>query len=296
MSKQMMAFALGGGGARGPLQVGALRALLEAGIRPHLVVGTSIGALNATFLGIHGFDAHALNALEAVWRDAAAADLLPAGYLWLAARTLFGWGGGHPEDRMLAFLDDHGITSQLSFGDLKGMAVRMVTTDLTNARLRLYGADPKESVLEGVLASAALPPWVHPLQRDDLSLLDGGALSNLPIEPALSQGATEIVALDLSEPSSASGDNSMIGQRLVMLFNAVQQRQTDVESAIAQARGVTVRHMRLRFPHPTPVWDFSHTNELLAEGYLQAKAQIAGWRPVAPLSWRQRWFERLARH
>lgn len=296
MSKQMMAFALGGGGARGPLQVGALRALLEAGIKPQMVVGTSIGALNATFLGMHGFDARALGKLETAWHDAATADLLPAGYLWLAARTLFGWGGGHPEDRMIAFLADHGVTPELYFGDLKGIPVRMVATDLSNTCLRLYGAAPKESVLEGVLASAALPPWVHPLQKDGFSLLDGGALSNLPIEPALSQGATEVVALDLSESGGASEDESLIGQRLVMLFNAVQQRQIDMESAIAKERGVSLRHLRLRFPHPTPVWDFSHTNELLAEGYLQAKAQIAGWRPVAPLPWPRRWLGCLVRH
>jgi len=43
--KRTLAFALGGG-ARGALQAGALRALLEAGIRPDLLAGTSIGAVN----------------------------------------------------------------------------------------------------------------------------------------------------------------------------------------------------------------------------------------------------------
>src|SRR5215470_7554943 len=44
------AFVLSGGGARGALQAGALRALLEAGIRPDVVVGTSIGAWNGALL------------------------------------------------------------------------------------------------------------------------------------------------------------------------------------------------------------------------------------------------------
>src|SRR5215472_16356874 len=44
------AFVLSGGGARGALQVGAVRALLEAGIRPDVVVGTSIGAWNGALL------------------------------------------------------------------------------------------------------------------------------------------------------------------------------------------------------------------------------------------------------
>ena len=44
------AFVLGGGGLLGAHEVGMLRALAEAGIRPDLVVGTSIGALNGAFV------------------------------------------------------------------------------------------------------------------------------------------------------------------------------------------------------------------------------------------------------
>src|SRR5260370_35252305 len=43
-------FGLGGGGLLGAHEVGMLRALSEAGIRPDLVVGTSIGALNGAFV------------------------------------------------------------------------------------------------------------------------------------------------------------------------------------------------------------------------------------------------------
>jgi NTE family protein len=44
------AFVLGGGGLLGAHEVGMLRALAEAGIRPDLVVGTSIGAINGAFV------------------------------------------------------------------------------------------------------------------------------------------------------------------------------------------------------------------------------------------------------
>src|SRR5215472_421097 len=46
------AFVLAGGGARGALQVGALRALLEHGDSPDVVVGTSIGAWNGACLAL----------------------------------------------------------------------------------------------------------------------------------------------------------------------------------------------------------------------------------------------------
>ena len=50
MTGHDVAFVLGGGGVLGAGEVGMLRALLEAGIAPDLVLGTSVGALNGAFL------------------------------------------------------------------------------------------------------------------------------------------------------------------------------------------------------------------------------------------------------
>ena len=50
----MLAFVLSGAGNRGPLEVGALRALIEAGHQPDLLVGTSAGAINAAYLAAWG--------------------------------------------------------------------------------------------------------------------------------------------------------------------------------------------------------------------------------------------------
>jgi len=78
MSRRKLAFALGGGGARGALQAGALRALFDAGIQPDIIVGTSIGAVNAIFLAMHGFNLKSLDDLDISWFAAAKADLFPA--------------------------------------------------------------------------------------------------------------------------------------------------------------------------------------------------------------------------
>ncbi len=48
------AFVLSGGGIRGPLQVGALRSLLEHGINPDFFVGTSAGSINSAFMAARG--------------------------------------------------------------------------------------------------------------------------------------------------------------------------------------------------------------------------------------------------
>lgn len=277
MARHTLAFVLGGGGARGALQVGALRALHEAGYRPDLVVGTSIGAVNAALLATHGFNAVALDALAAAWRDAVKAELLPANYVWLTVRALFGRGGGHMEERLLQFLANHGIAPDLRFGDLHGVSARLVAADLNSGQTVIYGDDPDDRVLDGVLASGALPPWVHPLERDSRLLLDGGFVSNLPIEPALAAGASEIIALDISEPRSAPNDDAGFAVWLNRLTNTVLQRQLDVELALAAASRVPVHHLRLRFEHVVSLWDFAHTEDLMAAGYASAKAEIADW-------------------
>ena len=102
-----LALALGGGGARGALQAGALRALLEANIQPDILVGTSVGAVNATHLALYGFTEASLDLLQRAWHDAATADLLPSNYLWLTVRALFNRFGHQSYQRIYDFFVAH---------------------------------------------------------------------------------------------------------------------------------------------------------------------------------------------
>ncbi len=278
--KSCLAFVLSGGGARGALQVGALRALLEAGIRPGLLVGTSVGAMNAAYLAVHGFTPEALQGLEAAWYDAAQADLLPANYLWLTVRFLFNRVGTRAQAHHLRdFLVTHGLNPDLRFGDLSGPRLILVAADLTERRPALYGEDLSQSVLEGLLASTAIPPWIRPLQVEGRLLIDGGAVSVLPIEPALRHGATEIIALDLLDVQEIEPESQGFGPFLAKLLDTVAQRQIDVEMALARSEGVPVRHLRLQAGQPVPIWDFQYTGALIAQGYSIARGEIALWSP-----------------
>src|SRR4051794_37936053 len=62
-----VAFVLGGGGVLGVAEVGMARALADAGVRPDLVLGTSIGALNGAFLAADP-SAAAVERLASLWR------------------------------------------------------------------------------------------------------------------------------------------------------------------------------------------------------------------------------------
>jgi len=269
------AFVLGGGGARGALQVGALRALLEAGLQPDLMVGTSVGAINATHLAVRGVTQAGLESLAAAWHDAAVADLLPSNYLWLTMRVLFNRAGRRPHHRMRDFFVAHGLSPDLRFGDIQAVRLILVAADLNTGRAVLYGADPQQPVLEGLLASTALPPWVHPLEKDGQFLMDGGVVSTLPIEPALAQGAREIIALDLADPREVAIEAHGFGPFLGKLMNTIEQRQTEMEMALAAARGVPVRRMVLQGEQPVAIWDFSRTDELIERGYEMARQEMA---------------------
>jgi NTE family protein len=271
----MRAFVLGGGGARGALQVGALRALLEVGVQPDLLVGTSIGAANAAFLAIRGCKVEGLGELEDAWHDAARRDLLPSNYLWLTIRALFNRGGLEVAHHIRDFFVNHGLNPELRFSQLAGPRLILVAADLKAGCAVLYGTEPAGSVLDGVLASTAIPPWVRPLARQDRLLMDGGMVSNLPIEPALAQGATEILALDLADPRLVGGTRGF-GPFLFQLISTVEQRQVYLEEQLAAARGVVVHRIRLQPASPVAVWDFAHTEALLERGYLLMQDYLAG--------------------
>jgi NTE family protein len=283
-----LAFVLGGGGARGALQVGALQALLESDYQPDLLVGTSAGAINATFLAMHGFTKSALDGLITAWGEAASADLLPANYLWLTVRTLFNRERTNSYHRMREFFIEHGVSPELRFSDLPGPRLIQVCADINQRCSVLYGPEPNQSVLEGLLASTALPPWTQPLRSDRGYLMDGGVVSNLPIEPALTQGARHIIALNISEPRDLTQDHYHFGAFVNKLVETVSQRLLDLELELAARQGVSVQQIHLHADQPIALWDFSHTSELIVQGHQIADRVIAEWKPRHKYFW-QRW-------
>lgn len=282
MAKKL-AFALSGGGSRGALQVGALYALLEAGIPPDFLIGASIGAVNACYLAINGFTKESLDRLAAAWRSAETADIFPANYLWLTVRAMFGRSSQDPSRRLKDFFIAGGITPQLCFSNLEQVKLVIVSTDLNTGRPILHGETPEEKVLDALLLSTALPPWFMPVRKQERYLMDGGVVSNLPIEPALKMGATEIVALDLTDSREILGQNDRFRFFLDRLIFSVGKRELDLELELAEARGIPILYLDLTGELPIPIWDFQHTDELIAQGYEIARNEIERQRYTNPI-------------
>ncbi len=290
--KKKLAFALGGGGSRGALQAGALRALLQANIQPDLLVGTSIGSVNAIFMAMHGFSPQMLDKLDEAWLIVAKANLFPASTAWLTTQMLLNYVGVYPYSGIKDYFVAQGIRPDLRFGDLPHAPVILVSTDLNGRKPVYYGNDPQDLVLDGLIASAALPPWVSPIDSGGRMLVDGGMISNLPIEPALAYGATEIIAMGLSNPNEVSETTSGIGNTWTKFLNTIEARQIQLELALAQARNVPVHIIDLKTLVPVPAYDFSQTQFLLQDGYRQTKWALDSGL-LAQLGQSDTWLSRL---
>lgn len=267
LANNKLAFVLSGGGARGALQIGSLSALLENGFLPDLLVGTSIGAVNAAFLAVHGYSREALDLLTEAWHQGASLDLLPNNYIRLTLQAMLGRPSINPASRLRDFMIQCGFTPDLRFADLRHPQLIIVSSDLSTGKPVLHGKSPDESVLDALLISTTLPPWSMPVRKQNQFLMDGGVVSNLPIESALLAGATRIVAMDLSDTRETFGGKRGLGLFLNNLAYAIERREADLELRLAAAQGVPVIYIRLMGKEPTPILDFHHVDELIAQGY-----------------------------
>lgn len=86
------AFVLAGGGSLGAVQVGMLGALVEAGVRADVVVGSSVGALNGAFYAFHP-DSAGIRRLRSLWIDVSRGSVFPLS-LWSTFQGLLGRKNG----------------------------------------------------------------------------------------------------------------------------------------------------------------------------------------------------------
>ncbi|NWF65824.1 MAG: patatin-like phospholipase family protein [Chloroflexi bacterium] len=259
------------------MQVGALRALLEAGLKPDLLVGTSIGAINATGLAVWGVDQAGLEKLEHAYQLMEDSKLMDPRLLQFAWNAVSKRQDNRSHRSAREILIAAGIAPEFRFGQIQNVRLATVAADLDAGVPSIYGLDPEHSVLEGVMASFTIPPWFAPIEKEGQYIIDGGALSNLPIEPAIRLGATEIIALDLHDPDSYADLSKTTGPLLPKLASAITQRQRDLEMELAAAHGVSVRYVSLRSTPAVPLWDFKSHQELFKIGYETMKNEMLRW-------------------
>ena len=205
-------------------------------------------------------------------------DLLPTNLWWQTMRMFFGRDKGISQQKILDFAASNGLTPELRFKDLQLFGLYLVAADLNTGSQVIFGTDPQEFVLESVLASMTIPPWIAPQEKDGRLLVDGGAVSNLPIEAALLQGATEIIALDLFNPQDMQQTPGRLAPMIYKLDKTFENRKIQLELDLAEARRVPVRRIRLLTEQPVPIWDFRQSVELIECGYHLTRQEMLTWK------------------
>lgn len=185
------AFVLGGGGVRGAVEVGMLRALLERDIRPDLVVGTSVGAINGAALAADPTPA-VVDTLTATWTSRAASAVYGDGFLSQAGRALRTRTHLNSPEPVRALIE--GVLGEFTRFDELPVPLRVVAANIERAAERVFDAGP---LVPAILASAAVPGLFPPAVVDGEHFVDGGVVNSIPISPAVDAGAREIYILQV---------------------------------------------------------------------------------------------------
>jgi NTE family protein len=260
-------FVLGGGGSLGAMQVGMLRALGEAGIRPDLVVGTSVGSLNAAVLAMPGDDS--ADRLRKIWSHMNRSEAFPGGVLSRVRTLRHSKTHLFPNSGLAAIVDEH-LGTGARFEDL-ALPLGVVVTDVETAEPVLIRTGELQPAL---LASAAIPGIYPPVSHEGKLLYDGGLVSNVPMRQALAMGAKSLVVLDCAFPGKLPGPPQTFAE--VMMFTAMisMRNQAVLEAPVAAAE-VPVVYL----PGPAPIrlspLDFSRTEELSEQAFAAARTFLS---------------------
>lgn len=294
------AFVLSGGGARGALQVGALRALLEANVHPDIIVGTSAGAWNGAMLA-HTPTLAGVERLATAWiqaspaqvllgRDVSASARAPAttGLLFLAAARRVARGDSSLYSNVgLRQLIERHIAAML-FADL-AVPLHVVATDLSRGTRAVFSRGP---VGPAVLASSAIPGIFPPVQIEGRLHVDGGALDNYNLDLALELGARRVFVLDVGYSESTESLAELMlaweiaGRRGTHVrahaMAAIIERtaQTMSRYHLARAlrqvpRGVEMHVLHLAAKQSGGALTFGEAAYGIARGYEEAKEYLA---------------------
>ncbi len=204
--------ALGGGGARGFVEIGALKAFYECGIKFDVCVGTSVGSI--------------VGALYSAGID-------PDEIIKVAEKLEMSDLHG----RILIKPDDPrkiGAVVYKMIGDarIENLPIKYaaVATDLKTGKQIILD---KGSVIDAVSASSAYPIVYSPLKKDGMNLTDGGLVNNLPVDVCTMLGADKTVAVDIANKSRGSGGD---GAGMIDMLKALFSIMSNNASVIGRTK------------------------------------------------------------
>ncbi|MGI8575133.1 MAG: patatin-like phospholipase family protein [Egibacteraceae bacterium] len=312
-----LALVLSGGGAKGAFEAGVYRAVVEAGLRPSVLSGTSAGALNAAGIAA-GFDPERLAAVwtgidnddvyrlrRDVWRLVRLRGLVSSGGLAQRLLRSIGWTylydtaplrrtlrSALDGERVVVAEDRVLIVSAVQIAS--GRLVRFASAAPPEHRRGLARWEVTELDVDHLLASASLPLLFTPGRVDGTAYWDGGVLANTPLAPALAYEPDAAIIVTTATFERPAPEPRSLDEVAGMLIDTVQRFALDADLAHArsinalaraepQATGKRALPLLLIDPRGLELGDpldFSraHARELIARGHEVASEAIAEWR------------------
>jgi NTE family protein len=268
------AFVLSGGSSLGAIQVGMLHALMEAGVQPDFMIGTSVGAVNAAWLAGQP-DVEGAIKLAAIWSGLRRQDIFPIN-AWAGALGIFG--------RNNHVISNAGLRSVLERNlpykrlEEAKVPVHVITTDLRTGKAVVISSGP---AVPALLASTAIPGVFPPVTIGRRDLVDGGVANHTPIAAAIELGAQRVVVLPIGYPWVRNQPSNALGMALHALARFVEQRlEAEANAYRDSAEIVVLPTVDALAVSPA---DFSHTQDLIKLAYKSSRRHLvaATTRPPA---------------
>jgi NTE family protein len=268
-SRPHTAFVLSGGASLGALQVGMLRALYERGITADVLVGTSVGALNAAFVASRPQTPATARELASVWRRIQREDAFP-----LSLRTVVGGLSGQRDHLVPARGLREIVQRHVELVDLADARVplHLVAFDVTAGTETVLSGGP---AAQAILASCSIPGIFPPVAIGDKLLVDGGVVNNSPVRHAVELGAERVYLLPTQDPISAPPaaprtalDAAIYGLGLLLasrLEADIARYQGDVDLIVLPAAN----------PQRVQPTDFDHSSRLTAQAHAASRSALA---------------------
>jgi NTE family protein len=237
-----VAFVLGGGGHAGAAEVGMLHALLDRHVRPDLVVGTSVGALHGALVAAAPTTAY-VEKLEDAWRELAQLGVL--GRSWFTDAVSLLRSRTHVRsnaplrrlaERML------GVTT---FEELE-VPFQCVAASIERFSEHWFSEGP---LVDAILASAAVPGILPPVEIGGEHFIDGGIVNSIPIDRAVAFGAREVYVMHagrIDQPLDAPRNIRDVG----FVAFEIARRHRFVRELAAVPDGVAVHVLPTGDPAP----------------------------------------------
>lgn len=250
----IIAFVLGGGGARGFAHVGVLKVLDQAGIRADMVVGTSVGSLVGAFYAGGIRNDELVEAALAVQREQLVDFVFPnRGFI--------------DGERLQTYVDRVLRGRLIEELDLPFVAV---ATELRSGDLVPFN---RGDTGMAVRASCSVPAVFQPALIEGREYVDGGLRSPVPVRLARSLGADVVIAVDVSrqpgDRSDFGSSTAMLGHAFVVMEHALAAEETKLADVVIRPNLAKV-----------PATDLSARVDAIREGEESARAALARIRRV----------------